>query len=569
MRRLGFALLAVLALGGCSLPLPGEVHPVGEVPAEERAGGALQVIPPGPKPGATPVETVLGFLGAQASSEGRHAVARQFLAQGERQRWRDDLDVQVYDPDRLSLRQVPTGVEGLAQVQVVSHVSAVVRADGSYATRPGVRVVEDYHLVRVGGQWLLDDVPAGLRLTAADRQRAFTPWPVFYLAPPSRDDDAPHLVPDLVFLPAGPDPARSLVLRLLRPPSQALAGSVTTAVPVGARLRQVLTSPGGVVTVDLTGLRAGPKGHAAQDLSAQLVWTLRSLGTSFRGLRLLVDGQSLPVPGEDAVQGAGAWGAYDPQGLGPAPPYFYTSSRRLRASVELPASPATAGDVGDARAVPVDVVAVTTDRTRVALVDSLGPGPDTVRVGPLNGTAFPVVARGGSLTSPTWGSGQHGLWLVRDEREVVRVDDRLRRVAVHGLPRGRLSSMAVSRDGARVALVVAGRLYVGRVELGPEGPRVVGLALVLPGLHDATRVTWASSTELVVLGVVRRASQLLRVAADGSSVLALSTAGLAASDVTASPAGLVLLAAGRLYESSNGAFRPVQVGKPSAPAFPG
>lgn len=568
MRRVVLPVVLLLALGGCSLPLPGDVQPVGEVPAEQRAGGALQVIPPGPKAGATPVETVLGFLGAQASSEGRHAVARQFLAPVERQRWRDDVDVQVYDPDQLSLRQVPTGVQGQAQVQVVTRVSAVVRADGSYAARPGVRMVEDYHLTRVGGQWLLDDVPEGLRLTAADRQRAFTPRPVYYLAPPSRGD-APHLVPDLVFLPAGPDLTRALVQRLLRPPSAGLAGSVSTAVPSGARLRQVLTSPSGIVTVDLTGLRDRPKGQGAQDLSAQLVWTLRSLGTAFRGLRLLVDGQSLPVPGEDAVQDAGAWGAYDPQGLGPAPPYFYTSSRRLRASVELPASPATAGEVGDARAVPVDAVAVTPDRTRVALVESLGAGPDTVRIGPLNGSAFPVAARGRSLASPTWGSGEHGLWLVRDGREVVRVDGRLRPVAVPDQPTGPIVSLAVSRDGARVAMVVAGRLYVGRVEVASAGPRVVGLTLVLPTLHDATRVAWSSSTELVVLGVVRRASQLLRVAVDGSSVLALSTAGLVASDVTASPAGLVLLAAGRLYESSTGAFRAVQVGKPSAPAYPG
>ena len=89
MRRAVLPLVVLLAVGGCSLPLPGGVQPVGEVPAEQRAGGALQVIPPGPKTGATPVETVLGFLGAQASSEGRHAVARQFLTAAERERWRD------------------------------------------------------------------------------------------------------------------------------------------------------------------------------------------------------------------------------------------------------------------------------------------------------------------------------------------------------------------------------------------------------------------------------------------------------------------------------------------------
>jgi hypothetical protein len=565
MRRAALPAL-ILVLAGCSLPLPNDVHPVGEVPAEQRQPGALQVIPPGPKAAATPAETVLGFLGAQASSDGRHAIARQFLSGPERTRWRDDVGVEVYDPDRLTLLVVgQSGNDAL--VRVVSHVSARVRADGSYVARPDVVLTEEYRLVRSRGQWLLDDVPQGLRLTAADRQRAFAPRPIYYLAPKA-GDESPHLVPDQVFLPVGPDLARNLVTRLLRPPSQALAGSVLTAVPSGTRLRKVGLSSSGVVTVDLTGV-AAPAGDQAQDLSAQLVWTLRSLGAPFRGLRLTFDGKALQVPGEGAVQQAGEWDTYDPQGLGPTPPYFFLSARRLRASIVLPPNPATTGDVGDGRAVAVDEVAVTPDRTRVGLLENAGPGTDVVRIGPLRGTSFPVAAQGIGLSSPTWGSGQRGLWLLLGGRQVVRVDHGLRPVAVAGLPSGRLTSLALSRDGARVALVAGGRLYVGRVELGSAGPRVVGLALVAATLHDATRVSWASSTELVVLGILTRARQVVRVSVDGSSLQIVNTAGLAPTAVAASPAGVVLVAGGRLYLSSDGPFHQVQTDAAKDPVYPG
>jgi hypothetical protein len=566
MKRRAVVLLAALALGGCSLPLPSDVRPVGEVPAEQRQSGPLQVIPPRPKADATPVEAVLGFLGAQASSEGGHAIARQFLSVAESSRWRDDGNVQVYDPDSLELQQGATSSTSTAVVRVVSRVSGSLRADGSYAAQPDVSVAEDYHLIRVQGRWVLDQVPEGLRLTAADLQRAFVPQPVYYLAPGTQ---RPHVVADQVFLPIATDLARTLVTRLLQPPSQALAGSVATAVPVGTQLRQLVTSSSGVVTVDLTGMRVRPSGERAQELSAQLVWTLRSLGASFRGLRLRVDGEHLPVPDEGEVQDSAAWEEFDPEGLGPAPPYFFTAARRLRASVELPSNPATAGEVGFGRTVPVDAVAVTPDRALVALIEDSGSGPDTVRVGPLRGTAFPVVARSVGLTSPSWGSGAQGLWLLRGGRELVRVQNGLRPVPVVGLPAGRVTSLAVSRDGVRVALVVAGRLYAGRVELVSGTPRVVGLTLVLPALHGASRVSWASSTELVVIGVLTRAVQVVRVSVDGSAVETLNTAGLVPQEVAASPAEVVLGTPSGLFLSAGGAFRQVQPDAASAPVFPG
>lgn len=569
LRQVASAAALLLALAGCSLPLSDGVHEVGDVGGEARQGRQLEVLPPGPRPGASPTETVLGFLSAQASSVGQHEIARRFLTSAQRGRWQDRFEVQVYDPDRLTVVSVPGGSPQQQVVRVTARVTGTVREDGSYAAVGPATVTDDYVAQRVQGEWRLAKVPAGLRLTAADLQRAFVPVPVYYLTP-SGGDDSPHLVPDLVFLPAEEDLLPALVARLLRGPSQALAGSVRTAVPSGTRLRRAQLSGSGAATVELAGAAERPSGQAAQDLSAQLVWTLRALGPSFRTLRVALDGHDLVVPGGGAVQDAGDWESYDPEGLGPNPPYLFTSSRRLRASVELPPNPATAGDVGEGDAVPVDVAALTSDRTTVALLDTADPRAVVVRIGPLRGSAFPVVARAAGLSSPSWGSGDHGLWLVRSARELVRVQGGvLRPVTVLGLPEGRVDAMAVSRDGARVALAVGGRLHVGRVELVGGEPRVVGLAEVLPTLREVAQVVWRSSTELVVLARRTRPDQVVRVSVDGSSVTTLSTAGLDPTAVAAGPGGVVVVSGGRLYLDRNGPFRQ-QPGEPaSAPAFPG
>jgi hypothetical protein len=523
---------------------------------------------PGRTRGADPIETVLGFLGAQASTEAQHGIAREFLSLRESARWRDTAEVLVYDPDRVRLDQLHTDPGEPVVVRVTSRISGQVRPDGSYVVKPDVVVREDYTLVRVRGEWRLDHVPDGLRLAAADRERAYAPYPVYYLTPSS--GQAPRrLVPDRVLLPVGQDLARGLVARLLQQPSRALAGSVATAVPEGTRLGGLEQSPSGVITVDLAGAAGRPSGQLAQDLSAQLVWTLRSLGASFRGLRLLLDGRPLAVPGEDDVQDAGDWDAYDPQALGPNPPYYYVANRRLRASVALPASTVTRGEASDPTSVPVDAVAVTPDRARVALLSKEPDGELAVRVGRLSGTSFPVVARGADLSSPTWGAGDRGVWLLQGHRRVVRVDDGLQEVPVRGLPAGSVTGLALSRDGVRVALVVGGRLYAGRVEDVRGRPEITRLTLVLPALHAVRAVAWGSSTELTVLGVLTRSVQVVQVAVDGSSVDALNSAGLDPTGLSACPAGVVLVAGGRLYLSTGGAFRQVQGARSTAPAFPG
>lgn len=566
-RPLRLVVVVVLATAGCSLPLSPGVHPVGDAPAVQRPGLPLQVIPPGPKPGDTPVGTVLGFLGAEASSDGHHAIARQFLTPGASTGWKDDAQVEVYDPDELVVTQEPGATASATTVRVTAKVTALVRPDGSYVVTPGSTVVEEYPLVRKDQQWLLASAPPGLLLTEADRGRLFSPESIYYLAPVA-PGSAPHVVPDQVFLPVGGDLATTLVSRMLEPPSAALAGSVWTAVPPRTSLRSVTQSVSGVVTVDLVGAET-LSGSLAQSFSAQLAWTLRGLGPAFRGLRVLMDGRSLDVPGVGVVQDPDQWVTYDAEGEGTSPPYFFVSKRRLAASVDLPAGPATAGEPGDGHAIAVDAVAVTPDRVTAALLETGPGGLVTVRTGLLRGTSFPVVARATGLRSPSWGSGERGLWLLRGDRGVALLSQGLHPVMVDGLPAGHLDGLAVARDGVRIALLVGGGVYVGRIVFVGATPHVVGLTAILPLMHQARQVVWESGTELVVLGRLTRSVQVVRVAVDGSSSETLNTAGLVPTEIAASPGGVIVVSGQRLYLLTSGVFRQVQPDAASAVVYPG
>ncbi|MBC7678541.1 MAG: GerMN domain-containing protein [Pseudorhodobacter sp.] len=573
-RRLLAGLLVLAA--GCSLPLPRGVRDAGPAPAEQSRAGGISVLPPGPRDGAVPVDVVQGFLGAQSSAEGRHAVARSFLATPLQRTWDDAAGVKVVDPATVLVQQQP-GTAGVDQttVTVTEGVTGQVAQDGAYVVRAAT-LTESYRLQRPpGGQWRLVDVPAGLRLTTADRLRSYRVLRTYYLAAADAvtHSGSPHLVPDLVMLPlpGGSPPldvATALVQRLLAAPTAALGDSVRSAVPAGTTLRSVRLAAAGVVAVDLAVPGTAPAAQDAQDLSAQLVWTLRGLGPGFAALRLLVDGRPLVVPGEDELQASGEWDVYDPDGLAPSPPLYYVAGRRLKA-VGGPSAPAGPGPAGDGQAVRVDAVAVTPDLSRLAVLTSLSGGRVALRLGSPSVSTYRLVLTGDRLRSPTWGSGGRGLFMLQGAAQVLLVGSGAPRpVTVEGAPPGPWSSLAVSRDGVRVALVAAGRLYVGRVAPGPA-PAFVGLRQVAPSVLSATVVAWDSAASLVVLGSVQQTFLPVRLSVDGATVTPLDGPGLPARPVglTASPAGTVVTAAGRLYVVNGSGFAASVMG--SAPAYPG
>lgn len=524
MRKLAGATCLLLA-AGCGLPLPGGVQNPGPVPAEQRQGGDIQVLPPGPRDDAPPDQVVRDFFGAQSSPADGHASAREFLAPELRAKWRDDGPVSVLGsvPDIRAMPGAPN------TIRVTGTYLGQIGVDGSYSPTGG-RI--DMHVQGrrgAGGRWQITDVPNGLLLSRADRDRSFRARSLYFLAPPASPGAEPsHLVPDQVFMPVTAGSPDALVRRLLAGPSRALGDSVGTAFPAGTRIRSIRTGPAapGLVTVDLSA-QAGRAPAAQRDqMSAQLVWTLKGL-PDFSQLRLLSEGR--PVGGgsgsQEVIRDRSDWPSYDPDGIVPRPPLYYVSNRQLR---QLAPTPGRAPGAGGRQA--VDSAAASPRGGGLALVTRIRTGFE-LRTGPPAGP-FALRARAALLSSPTWGSGEQGVWFLQGGRLMlaplaggtveVPVDD------VAGF--GPMTGVRVSRDGVRVGIIAGAgpgrQLLVGRIAERRGALRVVGVRSVAPGVADVTDLSWDSPISLIVLGQAFRVTAPVRVAVDGSSVALVNRLGL-------------------------------------------
>lgn len=547
---------AVLLAAGCALPQPDGVHVSRAAPVFGADPGEIQVMPPGPQPSASPEAIVRGFLGAESSPEGDYQVAHKFLTP--KARWIND-EVQVYDPATLVVRSPPT--PSLAVVVSVGFTQVgMVDREGHYASVPHTAATETYPLTQdKQGQWRISSPTRGIRLTPADRDRSYPARRLYYMS--LSPQETLHVVPDQVLLPIGGRPAEAELTRLLRGPSSAIAGSVRSAFPRDTRLVSVVSSSGGRYDVALSRQVLSASDADRQSLSAQLVWTLRSLDPRFRGLRITVGAEPLKVPTVGDVQGPDDWDVLDPESLASGPAY-YVSDHRVQS---LTASRREAGPTVT-RDLPVESVAVSPDRSQIAVLDR-----GVVRRGAVSARSLPVALRSAGIHSPSWGTADRGLWLL-DNRGRVLLLDHTNRVRVASVPgvAGRISWIATSRDGIRSALVINGALYVGRVTPAGSPLAIVGATRITWDVSGITRLAWRDPATLVALGTLAQTAVLpVLVAVDGSSVRPLPVAGLPAraQEVAASSLGVLVSSGGRLFQLGNLGFRPGPLGQ--APVYPG
>jgi hypothetical protein len=554
------ALLALALCAGCSLPLPEGVQTSKGLQGAADDTRDIQVVPPGPRPRATAAEVVQGFLGAAGSRQGGHEVARQYLTP--RAGW-DVSTAQVYDPASLRIsipRSVPAAGPNEVYIEASFRRLGMVDADGTYQALRPEPVTESYYVVRAGGgQWRIATPPRGLRLTPADRERAFTARRVFFLSVP--DGTAPRVVPDRLLLPAGGPPTQVELTRLLAGPSRALGDSVRTGFPSGTQLQSVRRDSGGTYRVALSPQVLRANAVARQELSAQLVWTLREADPLFRRLAVSVSGQPFKVPGKDDVQDAADWQEYEPERLTPGPAYYLAGGK-----VRLAGS--TTGPVAT-RSLTATTVAVTPDRSQIAVLEPGARGK--LRMGDPSASTLPVVANAAGLSALSWGSGRRGLWLLdaRGKVLLVRKGKPTQTVPVSP-PIGRATALSISRDGTRAALVSGGRLYAGRVRSAAQGAEVVGLVQVTPALSGVTEVAWRDGSSLVVLGLLSQTFVPALVTVDGATVRPLQASGLPGrpQEVATSSLGTLVTALGRIYQLGPLGFRSTGLAG-RGPTYPG
>jgi hypothetical protein len=568
-RRARHALAAVLlvlltACGG--LPVPNGVRDADGVGGDEPDVGRIVVVAPGPQPGATAPQLVNGFLSALSRSpQDDHRIARQFLAP----------DVECCDEREEAVLYPLAGVtvsvlEDPTVVRASFRTVGRILRDGSFRLEDA-EVRDDFSVTTVDGELRLASVPRGLRLLVDDLERSYTPYDVHFLASDVDGSPSRRLVPDRVFLPASREPAQALVDALLSGPTRRLAPAVLSAAPPGTTAAVDVAA--GTVTVELSPEVAALGTRERQRLAAQLVWTLVPV---YSGVRLLVDGAPL-VPDEDPVQDRGDWDVYDPSGTLEDPPLLYLQERRLESLDDLPESPVTAGEL------PVDGAALSLPGTDLAVLTRRPDGVDAVRTGPLQGPFGDPVLQGPGLTSLSWGPGDQGLWVLQTGAQagvwLLPGGDggAPQRVPVQ-TPQdaGPLSALKVSRDGARIALVLGGMLHVGRVEPAGGRWRVGDVMPVSRDLVTVADVAWRSGTSLVALGASEDGGQLFpaEVAVDGSSttIVQRPLVGAVAAEIAAAPRQPLVVAADvedqrQLYRDDDTLFRLLRPG--SAPFYPG
>lgn len=522
MKRLLGVAAALFALTSCGLPLPGGVQEPGTVTAEQGKGGDIQVLPPGPRDDAPADQIVRDFFGAQSNPSAGHVSARAFLAPAFRAKWKDTGPVSVFGGD-LDVRPAP-GVPN--QLRVTGAQVGRINADGSYDPQPGRLDVAVS--VRQGsrGRWQITAVPNGLLLSTADRDRSFRAHSVYYLAPSTGVRlGSRHLAADQVFLPVNADSADALVRRLLQGPSVALRGAVDTAFPAGTGVTKVGNDASGLVTVELSNQVAKATSQQQEQMSAQLVWTLRGSSGPFARLRLRSAGRQIRVEGTSGDQDRSDWASYDPDGLPPVAPAYYIAGRRLRV---LDPRPGLAPGAGGKPV--VDLAAVSPRSGELGLIARTRTGEE-LRTGPSTGP-FVVRTRSPDLTFPSWGSGEHGLWFLERGRVMLaRPVGPPVGVPVDGIGAfGPITGLRVSRDGVRVALLAGSgsrrRLVIGRTRQTARGLRVDGLRAVAGEVADVRDLSWDGPVSLVVLGRILGVTAPVRVAVDGSSVALITRLGL-------------------------------------------
>jgi hypothetical protein len=518
----------VATLAGCAgVPDSGPLH-LGRPVAP--AGGGLtdatvREVPAGPLPGASRVELVTGFLRAMIDSDDDYGVARSYLAPGTT--WNTSPGLTVYaDPARVA--KGPSGA-----VMMRAKRLGTIGPRGAFRVAAG-SVTEQFGFARRGGQWRINRLAPGVLLSANDAERLLQPASLYFLTPDGR-----RVVPEPVLEPPQePGLATTLMRALLSGPGPSVAPALRTAIPHGTSLLgNVPISTDGVAEVDLSANARQVTPAQLARLSAQVVWTLRQL-TSVSAVRLLVNGDALTAPGVPALQPVHSWPQFDP-----AVPPASTGSLLVRrgrvigSGTTVPRALAGSG---------LSYAVRDSDGTSVAAVRGNGTVRELV-TGPATAAAVTVRLRAVGLTNPSFAP---------DGRLFVAAGEALYAVPRNGpalpvalpddLAGTSIRAVAVSRDGARVAMALAnGSLVVAMVSGTAAHPSLRASRRVLPAADHASGVAWVNAGELVTTIARDGRRDVVEVGLDGFQMQSLSAPGMPGDlDRVAASPGQHVLASG-------------------------
>ncbi|MFD9412781.1 LpqB family beta-propeller domain-containing protein [Streptomyces sp. NPDC059989] len=561
LRAYAFGAAGLLLAGCASMPNSGEIR---QVQGSQGVDSQVRVfgVPPADKAGAA--EIVKGFLEAMTSDDPQLATARKYLTEEAAKSWKPGSAVTVLSAglDRSQIRSErdPDG----PRWKVTGTKLATVDERSAYQPETGGERYEEFlQLVQEDKQWRIATPPKSLVLSESDFQRIYMPVNKYYFA-------GGTLVADQVYVrqrtdpDSRMDPTTQTVQSLLAGPSRWLAPVVETSFPTGTELRtgtKSLSYDGqNTLRVPLNDKVDNVTQPQCQKMATQLLYTVQDLTASrLNRVELLrSDGKSSALCSVTDVNAAGI--ANRPRT--PEYQYFVDDADRLVrmkldiASEDQETKPeAVPGPLNAPPGFKAGSAAVTYDERRAAVVSEDGHGLYVVSLSGSGPMPPPVLTSKGTtkpttLTAPSWDAAGD-LWVADQDPQhsalwrVPGGTGTQEKVQVAGLD-GRITSLRVSADGVRIALLVekAGRttLWVGRIER-PDGKGDVSAVSVrelrsaAPQMADVTAMSWAPRGRLLVVGRESRGVVQARyMLADGSMVAASlpGATGLSAVAVSAS-----------------------------------
>ncbi|MFI6320413.1 LpqB family beta-propeller domain-containing protein [Nonomuraea sp. NPDC050556] len=471
---------AVISSGGPTTELP-------KGPAAPLSKPYHRMIATSPQPGWVPTQVVQGLQAAMAAvDDPSWQVLKKYLTQEKQQTWKPNVPITVLDQVNIKESETPPN-SPVKVVEISGKKVADLFEDGRYVPTQQQPFNTRLSLVKSGDSFRVSEVFDGLVLSEADLERAYRQTNLYYL---NRARAADLVVPDPVWLRIDPkvDLVRTIVERLIKGPSAALAGAVHSAIPQGARLDSVKEVEERIVMDFAPGFHVDSQDEGA--LRAQLAGSLNDIAKG-KTIEVTVGGEpSFTVNPQDA-------GAYTPDTPGQA---YYVDGGVLYAEQDKDPGKPVEGPAGQKSDLYEDY-AISQNQPFVA---ARGKSGGIWVAGTTVDARWEEWIKGADLTPPVW-NRDGTLWTVNKSTSEVIVyrpkeQQHVITIAAPSLKSG-VQQLKPARDGVRVAAVTLDS-NGGHVSVGAYNGQMIGnFQPVLTVTPDQTirSITWSDSTHLYVL----------------------------------------------------------------------
>ncbi|WP_271394690.1 LpqB family beta-propeller domain-containing protein [Neomicrococcus lactis] len=451
--------------------------------------GSLAFSAAGPRDGMSPEEVIEGFYKAGVDTNDDYKTAREYLTTEFAGIWNPSSKATVYDADPAVVENVQEGSYGVSV-----EVSSTVDDKGIRTTLPEhSSQLLTLQLAQVNGQWRISQAPDGLLIESGNFESLFSPHTLYFY-----DSTFAYAVPDVRWFANKQGLAATVVSALLNGAAPYLNNAVFSAFPPGTKLAQPsVPIESGEARVDFaSSVFAEASDLRRKQMRQQLSLTLTTLGN--------VSSVTMTVEQR-------------PVDLGPTDPEF--KAAQVNASV-----PNTQIAIADKKLVyfqgnghtpignipdisaynPVDPAMspvgsryafLSGDRKKVITVDDAG----RVRVA---GTGVRLTQPSVDYLGWTWTANHAGGAHVQAVPPNPAVDGEIRDIAAEWLQNAEVTSLRVSRDGARllVAATIDGvsGIYVAGLIRDSEGvPRGVQNPVKIEIPQHVTRAVWEHDDSII------------------------------------------------------------------------